>query len=186
VPKALMVRVLREQTLADGRSTRYSCGWAVVNEGGIQRYSHGGLIAGFHGEMIRIPQLGVFIVVLSNCEGIAATQSALAIEALVGDKPTTRLKVIELRESEFERYVGTYLFGPGDRVEIERQGDHLIWVSGRGRQRIFLHAEGGFSLEHWPTVHGRFCEGSSGSIVGLIEPGRLGPSRANRVSDERV
>lgn len=80
LPDAWRRRLWEPGRLADGRSTHYGFGWAVWEYEGRRVQEHGGGINGFDAHLVRLPDDGVFVAVLSNASGSATSATELALE----------------------------------------------------------------------------------------------------------
>lgn len=59
-------RMFTSSMLNSGASTGYGYGWFIRKMNGVEVFEHGGLIPGFSADMLRFPQEGIFIAILTN------------------------------------------------------------------------------------------------------------------------
>jgi len=67
-------------TLSDGRVTKYGYGWEIGKLSGLKIISHGGYVDGFNAGVLRIPELKLYVAVLSNTGGRGDAES-VAVQA---------------------------------------------------------------------------------------------------------
>jgi D-alanyl-D-alanine carboxypeptidase len=169
VRRDLLARAFTPYRLADGRSTYYGYAWAIGDYEGHTLVEHGGKISGFEAHILRVPDAGILVVLLTNATGRKPDPDFLAtrIATYLLGKPYDPVAV-PVSEAAAREYVGIY----GDDERTRREvllRDGRLWVRrgeaepqeilSRGNDEFF--AEGSF-LEF------RFERGESGAVVRMV------------------
>jgi hypothetical protein len=163
--------------LADGRATGYALGFGVTDYQGLRIVQHGGGINGFVTSMVRIPEAGIFVAVLSNSP--AADPGALALGAAtrVLGKPLARRPSVVLEAGALDQYVGVYAIeGPGDQTRaVTRDGSGLVSQrTGGARSPMSFSEEDRFFYADSLTT-GRFERDPAGRVTGMWMRPPIGP-----------
>jgi D-alanyl-D-alanine carboxypeptidase len=101
-------RMSAETTLGNGDKSRYGFGLARAELDGHVRIGHGGGINGFASDLAYYPQADLFIAVLVNTEGAAASALSEKLARVVLGIPEPELKDLPLLEAEVKPLLGTY------------------------------------------------------------------------------
>jgi CubicO group peptidase (beta-lactamase class C family) len=108
-PKDLPAKLAAAQPLTGGHANKYRRGVQADEFRGLSTIGHGGLWPGFRTELLRLPEVGLTVVVIANLGSIDPARQARAIAALAldGDK---RLKpaLPEIGEAELHPLAGTW------------------------------------------------------------------------------
>jgi CubicO group peptidase (beta-lactamase class C family) len=166
-------------TLADGRSTHFGYGWAVWEYEGHRVLQRDGGGEGFAGSVVRLPDDGIFVAVLSNAPGGRKGPPALALAA------ATRLlrKPIDDRLASFllpevlDGYLGVYAVEgePGKVWTVGRAGLQLFARRGGGdRLDLFARRQDLFFVGAEP-LELRFERDAQGRVVRLVVAPNAGP-----------
>ena len=85
-PRDLPAQLLAEQALTGDQVNHYRRGLAMGQLRGLQTYGHGGLWPGFRTELLRVPAVGLTVVVIANLASLNPWRlsRAVATEALAG------------------------------------------------------------------------------------------------------
>jgi CubicO group peptidase (beta-lactamase class C family) len=67
----LLAQAYTDTLLPDGRYTGYGYGWGIGTLGRLKTIEHGGGIDGFTGYEMKVPEAGLYVVILSNNEAAA-------------------------------------------------------------------------------------------------------------------
>lgn len=137
--------------LASGDTIDYALGLGRGEFKGLATVAHGGADAGFRSSVLRFPEHGLSIAVLSNLASfnpgrlaqqlaeIYLEQEIAAAEAAEPEAPEPVR--VEVRGELLDAYAGDYeLEGIGLRITFARDGDDLL-VQPRGEQQLALTAE---------------------------------------------
>jgi len=193
-------RMIRPDTLADGRRLEYAYGIAVGNLDGRRRLGHVGGMRGFASFLAHYPEDALTVVVLTNTEGAPAAALESEIARLALRLEPARVRDVALSEEELNEYTGTYdlrlarvdvevreerlratVADPGiDDVDLRYQGDDTFVAVGDPEVRVRFEREGevvtGFVLEH----HGITLRGRREARPDPGAPGSGPPSAGSR------
>ena len=177
LPAELRELLWTPEPLADGRATGYALGFGVTDYQGHRIVQHGGGINGFVTSMVRIPEAGIFVAVLSN--NPAADPGALALDAAtrVLGKPLAGRPSVALDAGTLDGYVGVYAIdGPGDQTRvITREGSGLVSQrTGGARSPMSFSEEDRFFYADSLTT-GRFERDPAGRVKGMWMRPPIGP-----------
>jgi CubicO group peptidase (beta-lactamase class C family) len=140
----LQRRQIEPVTLADGRPVQSSLGWLVGRLSDRPMQYHGGGVHGFVGHMLRIPDEGLFVAVLSNLvdrrtayptRGVAEQAARILLGEV--DSSATR-HVVDLPRETLVRCTGTYAVAPGQLRVIQLSDDGLQFGAPGGRMTDIL------------------------------------------------
>ena len=135
------------ETFVDGRTT-VGLGWHIGNPPSGRILTHSGGTGGFRSDMTVQPATGRAVVVLTNA-AVEPSASDIARHILVGAPlaPATAVPEapeqvardeVTLTAAQLDRLTGTYRFGPGMDIVIERDGDRLLaTVTGQAALPVF-------------------------------------------------
>lgn len=174
--------------LVDGRATGYALGFVVTDYQGHRLVQHGGGINGFLTSLVRIPEAGIFVAVLSNSP--AADPGALALAAatrLLG-KPLADRPSAALDAGTLDGYVGVYsIEGPGDQTRvITREGSGLVSQrTGGAKSPMSFSAEDRFFYADSLTT-GRFVRREDGRVTGMWMSPAIGPEEHAAKTDRPI
>jgi CubicO group peptidase (beta-lactamase class C family) len=127
----------------------YACGWEIAapspKTDGQARMSHSGGINGFGANLIRVPQLRLTAIVLSNNESTPATVMSNEILAIYGGHTVTlpvARPVATVDPAVYDRYAGKYQLPSGALLTIAREGSKLYAeVTGPGKFELIPESE---------------------------------------------
>ena len=123
---------------------KYGYGWAVSDQSGHSRISHGGGIHGFSTALNRYPNDGLVTIVLSNFQAASSSQIANNLAGLCFGTYQP-VKAIAVPTATLDRYVGAYALRPDFILKVFREGDKLITqATGQGPIAIVATAPGEF------------------------------------------
>lgn len=183
--KESMEQMFKAFPLNSGLSTHYGYGWGVFEIAGRPAVSHGGDINGFHAELFRMPEDGLFIAILSNNTGAEMRGDAIAqrIAAKTLGRPLEERKTVALDAKELQEYAAVYRIGDVTRtVTLEngklfaqRNGSQKLELAAAERDRFF-YLEGGTELV--------FQRDAQGKISGATLLRNFGPDEPMVRTDE--
>jgi len=142
--KETLVRMWTPYKLAGGDVTGYGYGWAISRFEGHPVIGHGGGINGFSCHVLRLPDDGLFVALLTNANGVEpspeyiATKVAAESIGIVAGEPVA----IHLDPQLLDQYIGTYRIDDRRTRTITREGDRLFSQRTDGpRLEIFPKSE---------------------------------------------
>lgn len=163
-------RMATAARLADGRSTGYGLGVAILDYQGDRIVHHGGGINGFSTYLGTVPSERIVVAVLSNNPEGGASPEALGSQALalVLGHPLDARPSVELPAETLGEYVGVYQIG--DDPETTRtftvaDGRLYSQRAGGGRLPVLFSAADSFFYADSMTT-GRFVRDASGAVTG--------------------
>ena len=174
--------------LADGRATGYALGFVVTDYQGHRIVQHGGGINGFLTSLVRIPEAGIFVAVLSNSPAADPGALALAAATRVLGKPLAERPSVALDLGTLDGYVGVYAIdGPGDQTRvITREDSGLVSQrTGGARTPMSFSAEDRFFYADSLTT-GRFVRSEDGRVTGMWMSPAIGPEEHAAKTDRPI
>jgi CubicO group peptidase (beta-lactamase class C family) len=144
----------------------YAYGWGIGKQNGKTEQSHGGGIDGFSTFLLRVPDDGVLIVVLSNFEDGKTGDVRRGLTEIAYGRSAERPE-IQLDSATLDEYVGRYEFAPTFSLVITREGNQLITqATGQGKIPVFAEAKDTFFPKVMPATIVFTRE--NGKVTGLI------------------
>ncbi len=151
--------------LANGESIHYGYGWSISSYEGHWVVGHGGGINGFSCHLLRMPEDGVFVTVLTNKNDEKANPALVArkLAAAAIGKPVDE-STVAIAPGSLAKHEGLYR-APGARYVATRDADHL-----RLRRYGDEHPEGGRTRNPGPNerlnrVAGKLLPTSEGEFL---------------------
>ena len=168
----------------------YAFGWEIAPASektfGQSRMSHSGGINGFGANFIRVPELRLTSIVMSNNEAIPATVMSNEILAIYYDQPVklpVPRMVAKVAPAILDRYVGKYQLPSGAILTISREGTRLFGdVTGPGKFELTAESETKFVSDTPETTITFTVESGAATQLVLNLAGR--DRIAKRVRDE--
>ena len=144
----------------------YAYGWGIAKQNGKTEQSHGGGIDGFSTFLLRVPDDGVLIVVLSNFEDGKTGDVRRGLTEIAYGRSMERGE-IQLDSATLDEYLGRYEFAPTFSLVITRDGNQLITqATGQGKIPVFAEAKDILFPKIMPaTLH---IQRVDGKVTGLI------------------
>ncbi len=126
IGSALLAQAQTAGQLPDGRSTNYGFGWEVDQLGAHAVLQHAGGMPGFCAHVLKVPDAGLFIVVLCNTSEPSQSPRSLTqrIARLLLNEPESSYTVVP--PASLEDYVGTYRVAPGRQLVISIVDGKLV------------------------------------------------------------
>jgi CubicO group peptidase (beta-lactamase class C family) len=133
---ASLDRMFASYRLKDGTPTNYGYGWDLGSYAGHRVQEHAGGTTGFLSYLVRMPDDGVFVAILSNRSFATPPLQATAhrIAAIAIGAPIVEPPAVALTEAELDRIVGTYRGSDVGTFTVTREGaSAYAQVGGLGR-----------------------------------------------------
>ena len=163
-------RMFTPVKLSSGETTGYGYGWVIGSLAGKRVIEHGGGIFGFVCDEARVPEMGLFVAVLSNNEAAQRGPDDLVVHILakaLGEALEDR-KSVQLDPRTLDDYVGVYRFDPEITRTVTRDGAKLLIQRNGGEKRTILAAgRDDFFYEESPDRL-RFQRDAQGKVTGLV------------------
>jgi hypothetical protein len=188
LPEELRELLWTPEPLADGRATGYALGFVVTDYQGHRLVQHGGGINGFLTSLVRIPEAGIFVAVLSNSPAADPGALALAAATRVLGKPLAERPSVALDAGTLDQYVGVYAIdGPGDQTRVvTREGSGLVSQrTGGARSPMSFSEEDRFFYADSLTT-GRFERDPAGRVTGMWMRPPIGPEEHAAKTDRPI
>lgn len=195
LPPELRERLWTPAELADGRRTGYGYGFVVHDYQGHRIVQHGGGISGFVTSLVRIPEEGIFVAVLSNNPSGQPGPARLALDVATRalGEPLDERPSVTLPPETLDEYVGVYLIEGGEGGE----GEERIRVLTREGERLYSRRTGGvktpvsFSEKDrifYPDglTTGRFVRDGEGRVTGMWLRPTVGPEEHAAKTDRPI
>ena len=148
VKQSSLQRAWTSYVLKSGKPTDYGYGWSVAQLEGMQMLTHGGGIHGFTCDAVRLPEMRVYVAILTNRGGgvgnltkkFAVLASGKEWHEPAPPKPADAKAAVALSETVLERYVGEYQLAPNFIITVTHEGAKLFGQA-TGQQRFELTPE---------------------------------------------
>lgn len=184
--KASLDRMFTPYKLKSGINTYYGYGIGPTDFEGQRLIEHGGGIFGFVTHMVRVPEKGLFVAILSNNDSPETPPNdlSLRIVAKALGKPMEDRKSVQLDAQTLDEYVSVYRFDERTTRTITRDGSKLFSQrNGSEKREIlasakddFFFTDGGARLQ--------FQRDAQGKVTGATFTPRSGPEEEGRKTDE--
>jgi D-alanyl-D-alanine carboxypeptidase len=122
--RASLDRMFTSYRLEDGALTNYGYGWDLGAYAGHRLQEHAGGTTGFLSYMVRMPDDGVFVAILSNRSFATPPLQATAhrIAAIAVGTPIVDPPAVALTDADLDRIVGTYRGSDVGTFTVTREG----------------------------------------------------------------
>lgn len=149
-------------TLNNGKPTHYGYGWQVDEINGTESIEHGGGIFGYITHGIYIPSENLYVIILTNTNGVSPQDAAIKMAALAIGKPyPTKNEDVALTKAQLKKWVGNYEFD-GEVLRSITHEDGFLYSQREGSDKLRLygdsannfHFEGGLTTLKF-TMEGR-------------------------------
>jgi D-alanyl-D-alanine carboxypeptidase len=167
VRAATLKEALTSGTLSDGTKFNYGFGWGLGRLSGADFVSHSGGIEGFVAHILRFPDRGFTVVLLSNFEQLMPPSYALANKIagiyLAGEIPAQKATAVDTKG--FAELTGTYeFFNMGLKVTLENDG---LWIASSGKKaKLVPVGNDEFMVEGSESAY-KFMRSGKGRVTGL-------------------
>ena len=188
--KASLDRMFTPYKLKAGTNTHYAYGIGTTDFEGQRLIEHGGGIFGFVTHMVRVPEKGLFVAILSNNEASETPPGdlSLRIVAKALGKPVEERKSVQLDPQSLDEYVGVYRFDEkttrtitrestrdGSKLFSQRNGSEKREILASAKDNFFF-TDGGARL--------LFQRDAQGKVTGASFIPRSGPEEEGKKTDE--
>jgi Beta-lactamase class C and other penicillin binding proteins len=151
--------------------SNYGYGWAIEDQKGHKRISHGGGINGFGTQINRYVNDDACVIMLSNLvpSPVGKISNDLGTIAF-GEKLETAKERTEVKVDPkiYDAYVGQYELAPAFILTITKEDDHLFGqATGQGKIEIFPESEKDFFLKI-TDAQITFVKNDKGEVTQLI------------------
>jgi D-alanyl-D-alanine carboxypeptidase len=148
ISKASLAKMFTAYLLKSGQSTGYGYGWALGHHDGHAVQEHGGGIPGGRAEVLRLPDAGIYVAVLSNLSAPAPDPGVLGRKAaaIAMGTPIVEPTPVTLAPDVLDRYTGVFLMPDQSTREVRRDGAKLLWVAPGGASELRAVKEDEFFL----------------------------------------
>lgn len=153
----------------------YAYGWGVAAPSaatfGHRRMSHSGGINGFSSIIIRVPDVNVAAIVLSNNMSVNAGAIGRDLLALLFGQPFTvpvAKPVVTVPGRSLEEFTGRYELAPNFVITVTKEGDALMaQATGQGKFAVFPESETRFFAKV-TELSMTFVRGADGKVSHLL------------------
>lgn len=184
--RASLDRMFTPVRLTTGLPTTYGYGISIYDFQGHRLIEHGGDIHGFSCHLLRVPEEGLFVMVLSNNPFAPHRPDALALRlaARVLGRSVGAAPAVQLSEKEMSEYVGVYRIDP-QTVRVVTLEDGRLYSRRNNAPKLALIPLGKdrFGYEDSESRL-TFRRDSAGRITGMELAPRFGPTDAAARTDE--
>ena len=184
--KASLDRMFTPYKLKAGTNTYYGYGIGATDFEGQRLLEHGGGIFGFVTHMVRVPEKGLLVAILSNNDSPETPPDALSLRIVAKalGKPLEERKTVQLDAQTLDEYVGVYRFDEQTTRTITREGSRLFSQrSGSEKQEILASAKDEFFFTN-SVARLHFRRDAQGKVTGAGFTPRSGPEEAGTKTDE--
>ena len=121
---ASLDRMFTSYRLKDGTITNYGYGWDLGSYAGHRVQEHAGGTTGFLSYIVRMPDDGVFVAILSNRSFVTPPLQATAhrVAAMALGQPVAEPPAVPLTEEQLDAVVGTYRGSDVGTFAVTREG----------------------------------------------------------------
>jgi CubicO group peptidase (beta-lactamase class C family) len=128
-------------TLNNGKPTHYGYGWQVDEINGTVSIEHGGGIFGYITHGIYIPSENVYVIILTNTNGVSPQDAAIKMAALAIGKPyPTKNEDVDLTKAQLKKWVGNYEFD-GEVLRSITHEDGFLYSQREGSDKLRLYGD---------------------------------------------
>ncbi len=169
--------------LPNGAKCAYGYGWRLGTLRGHRMAAHGGDIAGFNSEAVRLPDDKVFVAVLgnSNRNMLNTDRAAFTAAAIAIGDPFPQLRAIPMTKLAMSAFAGTYRMADGGMRNIVFDGWGLRFErKGRPAMGMRPYAANKFFLDG-SLITLDFTRGPDGAVTGFTLHGTSGDESAERI-----
>jgi len=149
--------------LNNGKPTYYGYGWQVSVINGTESIEHGGGIFGYVTHGVYVPSENVYVILLTNTNGISPQDPAVKMAALAIGKPYPSEDVsVSLTQEELNKWVGNYEFDnevlrsitlEDGQLYSQREGSDKLKIYADSATKF--HFEGGLTTYEFTMENGK-------------------------------
>ncbi len=127
-------------SLNNGDLTNYGYGWMMNEISGVPSIEHGGGIFGYVTAGIYVPSENVYVIILTNQDGVSPENAAIKMAALALGKPYLKPNAaISLTTEQLSKWIGNYEF-EGDVIRTISLEDGKLYSQREGSEKLPLFA----------------------------------------------
>lgn len=127
--------------LNNGKPTHYGYGWQVSEINGTESIEHGGGIFGYVTQGVYVPSENVYVILLTNTNGISPQDPAVKMAALAIGKPYPAEDVsAALSTDEMNKWVGNYEFD-NEVLRTITLEDGQLYSQREGSDKLKIYAD---------------------------------------------
>nr|WP_315476411.1 serine hydrolase [uncultured Undibacterium sp.] len=134
--------IFKNYPLNSGQMTYWGFGWQHGKVQGRPMYYHGGSVNGFVSHTLRMPQDGIYVVILSNRDyhDVRPSLHAERLAAIAIGQPYPDHKAIKLPSDVLDKYVGTYqkVDDVANSTYIVRRDKDQVYLETKGRSNQLI------------------------------------------------
>ena len=151
----------------------YAYGWRIAPASpqtfGYKRVMHGGGINGFSANLVRVPEVNVTAIVLSNNSSNSSSTIANDLLAIYFGRPYRLPRApITVATTVLDSYTGSYEMQAGRVLTVTRAGDRLLLQPPGGQPlEVFAESETKFFAKEAP-IGITFVKDGSGKVVEAV------------------
>lgn len=184
VKQESLKRAWTSYKLKDGRPTKYGYGWGVSTLEGMRMITHRGGINGFTCEAVRLPEVRVYVAILTN-RGGGVGNLAQKLAVLASGKEWHDPVALKLPAAALDKLTGVYQLNEKDEVIITRTDETLFAQAPLfGKQEIVPLSETECFIKVSPSERIHFQRQANGAISGLVLRMRRGPDETAKKTDK--
>ena len=128
-------------SLNNGKPTHYGYGWQVSEIKGTESIEHGGGIFGYVTQGVYVPSENVYVILLTNTNGISPQDPAVKMAALAIGKPYPTEDVsVSLTTDEMNKWVGNYEFD-NEVLRTITLEDEQLYSQREGSDKLKIYAD---------------------------------------------
>lgn len=126
-------------TSNDGKPIYYGYGWMPNEIAGVPTLEHSGGIFGYTTFGLYAPKENLYVIVLTNTNGISPADPALEAAAITLGKPTKKQVNPKITEELLKQWVGTYVYDDGT-IRYVTFKDGSLYSQRKGGQVMKINA----------------------------------------------
>ncbi|MGB5437944.1 MAG: serine hydrolase [Maribacter sp.] len=128
-------------TLNNGDLTNYGYGWQMNEISGVLSIEHGGGIFGYVTHGVYVPSENVYVITLTNRDGVSPQDATVKIAAIAMEKPYPEVDVsVSLSNAELNAWVGNYEFDDQVLRTISLE-DGQLYSQREGSEKLMIYAD---------------------------------------------
>lgn len=172
VKKEWLEKAWTPATLSNGTKVSYGYGWSLTRVGENKAIGHGGGIDGFLTYEVYVPEIKLYVCILSNNTSKSPDEQAYRVAELVAGVKRDDLVPVSLSEQDAQEYVGVYKISNSEDRVITRNGTQFYSQrTGSSKFEIFPYAKDAFYFKDSPSRL-KFIRNQEGKIESVEMKGR--------------
>jgi CubicO group peptidase (beta-lactamase class C family) len=172
IKKESLERAWEPATLTNGSKVSYGYGWSITRVGDSKAIGHGGGIDGFLSYEVYVPDLKLYVCILSNNTSKSPDEQAYRVAELVAGINRQSPSAIQLDEPTAQEYIGVYkISNTEDRVITKKGSQFYSQRTGGNKFEIFPYAKDAFYFKDSPSRL-KFIRNTEGKIESAEMKGR--------------